>query len=101
MSAYSGDVDDIILQVSHASALLFAERCDLRYTQRVPDLDVLSLAAENNKMGSTENTAVHDYPTLDINISIGLSSFAEADIMAARVRAAASRRKGLRASSDP
>ncbi len=41
------------------------------------------------------------YPTLDINISIGLSSFAEADIMAARVRAAASRRKGLRASSDP
>ncbi len=52
-------------------------------------------------MGSTENTAVHDYPTLDINISIGLSSFAESDIMAARVRAAASRRKGLRASCDP
>ena len=52
-------------------------------------------------MGSNENKAFHDFSTLDINISFGLSSFAEADIMAARVRAAASRRKGLRASCDP
>ena len=54
--------------------------------QRVPKFDILSEPLANNKIHSRGNAAVGDFPTLDLNLSIGLSSFAESDIMTARVR---------------
>ncbi len=57
--------------------------------QRIPKLDVRSYADVNRNIGSSASTPIGDFPTLDLNISIGLSSFAELDIKKAQVLAAA------------
>jgi hypothetical protein len=57
--------------------------------QRVPYFDILSAAPLINESHPRVVTVSRDFSSVSLNLSVGLSSFAEVDILKSQVRVAA------------
>jgi hypothetical protein len=87
-SKYSHEHDDFVFQVGLQPRCV--SFCPISFLlQRAPNFDLLSDIPSNVDVSQSTRTPQHGFPSLSLNLSVGLSSFAEADVMKSRVLAAA------------